>query len=85
MPYCCGLLAPRVLGGDDGDALGRDADVTQDQRQDALADAAEADEDDACPETRRESCLLLMMYPCSTLDRKQRARGYQPSSGGATR
>ncbi len=41
------LLAARVLRRDDGDALGRDADVPQDERQHALADAAETDEQDA--------------------------------------
>ena len=34
-----------LLRGDDGDALGLDADVTQHERQHALADAAETDED----------------------------------------
>src|SRR5208283_2409777 len=37
---------PRILGGDDGDAIRRGAYVTQDQRQDPLAYAAEADEND---------------------------------------
>ena len=37
---------PALLRGDDGDALGCDADMPQDQRQHALADAAEADEQD---------------------------------------
>ena len=42
-----GLLLAAIVGRDDGDALFRDADVAQDERQRALADAAEADEDDA--------------------------------------
>ncbi len=41
-----GFAAALVLGGDDGDAIRRYADVPQYQRQDPLADAAEADEDD---------------------------------------
>ena len=36
-----GFGAARVLRGDDGDAIGRSANVTQDQRQDTLSDAAE--------------------------------------------
>jgi len=36
-----------LVGRDDGDALFRDPDVAQHERQRALADAAEADEDDA--------------------------------------
>ena len=42
-----GLGTALVLGGHDGDALGSDADVPQDQRQHALADAAEADDENA--------------------------------------
>ena len=44
------LLAALVLRGDDGEALGRNTDVTQHQRQDALADAAETDEQDPARE-----------------------------------
>ena len=48
-----GFPAPGVVRRDDGDALGRDAtDVTQDQGQDALADAAETDEHEAPGEVR---------------------------------
>ena len=36
-----------IVAGDDRDALFRNADVAQDERQRALADAAETDEDDA--------------------------------------
>ena len=41
-----GLFMAAFLGGDDGDLIGADADVTQQQRQHALADAAEADHGD---------------------------------------
>ena len=45
------LVASRVIRGDDRDAVrGQPADVAQDQRQYALADAAEADEDQAARE-----------------------------------
>jgi hypothetical protein len=44
------FLRARVVCGDDRDAVGRDTDVTQDERQDSLPDAAEADEN----ETARE-------------------------------
>ncbi len=37
-------LRAGVVGRDDGDLVGLDADVAQDQRQYALADAAEADD-----------------------------------------
>ena len=42
-----GFLLAAIVRGDDGDALFRDPDVTQDQGQRALSDAAESDEDDA--------------------------------------
>ena len=42
-----GLALARLVRGDDGDALGLDADVAQHKRQHALADTAEADEDQA--------------------------------------
>ena len=42
-----GFLLAAIVGSDDGDAFFRDADVAQDERQRALADAAETDEDDA--------------------------------------
>src|SRR5438874_11187557 len=41
-----GLLVPLVLRGHDREALGRNADVPQDQRQHALADAAKTHEQD---------------------------------------
>ena len=47
MPYFSASSRAAVVRGDDRDALGRDADVTQDERQRALPDAAEADEHDA--------------------------------------
>ena len=40
------LVCAAIVRGDDGDALGCDADVPQHQRQGALPDAAEADEHD---------------------------------------
>ena len=46
-PYSSASFLPRSSDGDDGDALFRNPDVTQDQRQRALSDAAESDEDDA--------------------------------------
>ena len=49
-PYSAATFSPRLVGRDDGDLVGLDADVAQDQRQDALADAAEADEDQATGE-----------------------------------
>ena len=42
-----GFLFAAIVGSDDGDAFFRDSDVSQDQRQRALADAAEPYEDDA--------------------------------------
>ena len=48
-----GLALARLFRGDDGDALGLDADVTQHERQHALADAAETDEDQAAGELAR--------------------------------
>jgi hypothetical protein len=41
-----GLPPPGILRADDGDAIRRSAYVTQDERQDSLTDAAEADDDD---------------------------------------
>ena len=46
----------RFFGRDDHDALGADADMPQDQRQHALADAAEADHDRGDRETRHRPC-----------------------------
>ena len=43
-------LGAGIVGGDDRDLVGLDADVPQDQRQHALADAAEADDDQAAGE-----------------------------------
>src|SRR5262249_60181467 len=40
------FLGAAIIRGDDGDAFGCDADVPQHERQSALPDAAEADEDD---------------------------------------
>ena len=53
------LRSAVVLGRDDGDAARRHADVTQDQRQDALADAAKADDDDA---TRKVDMDLVLAH-----------------------
>ncbi len=50
MPYCFGFLGAAVIRGDDGDAFGCDADVPQHERQGALPDAAEADENDPAGE-----------------------------------
>ena len=46
-PYSSAIFPAAIVAGDDGDALFRNADVAQDERQRALADAAESDEDDA--------------------------------------
>ena len=46
-PYDSATFSAAIVGGDDRDALFRNADVAQHERQRALADAAEADEDDA--------------------------------------
>ncbi len=45
-----GFRVALVFGRDDGDAIRRSADVTQDQRQDTLSDAAETDHDDPARE-----------------------------------
>ncbi len=45
-----GLLKAALMGRQDRDALGGDADVPQEQRQHALTDAAEADDQDASRE-----------------------------------
>jgi hypothetical protein len=42
-----GLLAAVLLGGDDRDPVAGDLQVAQDQRQDALPDGPETDDDDA--------------------------------------
>ncbi len=46
-PSCSASALTTLCGRDDDDARGRNADVAQDQRQDALPDAAETDHDDA--------------------------------------
>jgi hypothetical protein len=45
-PELLGFRASGIFGGDNGDAIRRSADVTQDQWQDSLSDAAETDEYD---------------------------------------
>ena len=47
MPYLAASALALVLGADDRDAVGRDADVPQHQGQHPLTDAAKADEHDA--------------------------------------
>ena len=46
MPYSRRLLAAARVGGHDGDPVGRDAEVAQDQGQDGLADAPAAQHDE---------------------------------------
>ena len=45
-----GDIVSARLGGDDRDPVGSDFQMAQQQRQDALADAAEADDDEAAGE-----------------------------------
>ena len=57
-----GGRAPRV-GGHDGDAFGRSADVTQDQRQNTLSDAAETDEDDLARKFHMHFAAAHNLFP----------------------
>src|SRR5262249_16989705 len=54
------LQAAAVLGRDDGDLLGLDVDVAEDQRQHALADRAEAEHDHAAGEVNVLLVPLLL-------------------------
>ena len=87
---------PRILGGDDGDAVRRNADVTQDQRQDPLADAAEADKNDPARKIHmhfvfaHESFTVLADRPplpgqstCRTLVGRTRSQTYPCGRGDA--
>ena len=48
-----GGLAAAIIGGDDGDPPGRDAEIEDDQGQHALADAAAADHHEVARQRRR--------------------------------
>ncbi len=62
------LLAPGVVGRDDRDAVGREpADVAQDQRQDALADGTEADENQPPGEMRVYDVLGHQGAECTVI------------------
>src|SRR5207302_10181484 len=60
-----GLLVPLVLRGHDREALGRNADVPQDQRQHALADAAKTHEQD--PSWKLEMNLVIAAHDAASV------------------
>ena len=75
---------PTRIAGDDADLRGRDVDVAQDERQDALADAAEAQHHQAGGEgdvLHRSSSLRNKM----AVRRRRRARPCPPSWAAARR
>jgi len=63
-PYLGGLLVPLVLRGHDREALGRNADVPQDQRQHALADAAKTHQQD--PSWKLEMNLVIAAHDAAS-------------------
>ena len=68
-----GFGSTRILGGHDGDAIRRSADVTQDQRQDSLSDAAEADEYDPARKIHMHCVFAHQCFPVLTMrSREQR-------------
>ena len=61
-----GLLAPGIIGGDDRDPVCRQApDMAHDQRQDTLADAAEADENQPAGEMGMDCVLGHKVAECT--------------------
>src|SRR5205085_10059721 len=74
-----GNLLAAQFGGDDRDLVGLEVDMTQQQRQDALADAAEADDD----QTAGKNDVFLAKHDRSAI-RGQRSGTVAPpqSQGG---
>jgi hypothetical protein len=58
-----GFIASGILGADDGDAIRRSADVTQDQRQDTLSNAAETHEYDPAAEFHMHFVFAHNFFP----------------------
>jgi len=58
-----GLSPPAVFRGDDADAIGRSANVTQDQWQDTLSDAAKTHKYDLARKIHMHFVLVHYFFP----------------------